>query len=328
MNRMRIIAPARSPFMAKQVISAGADEIYVGLRPIGPKQLSFDGRFQTVGGHSAHVEDGRSLEKIVNEAHRHGVPVQYCANPYLLPRALEHQYLHHVERGLSAGVDSVHVSSLQTLKLMRKHFDHATKVTMGSQFGTVNEGHMRLLADHGVSAVVVSNALTLDELSELSKYGVALVVRGNLESGGVPGYCRMIESPNSDQVGEGSRTRYEVRSDRRTSLAPYLDDAHDCNLCSLNDLLAAGVGAIKLLGREAPNPVTMAAVVALFREWLELYGRQRAPHEIRRHMEQQSLLWTMRWKPRFCDQQRCCHGYNVDHNVSANNPRGARCGKN
>jgi len=312
MKRMQIIAPTRSLFMAKQVIAAGADEIYLGLCPVGPRQISFDGRFQTTGGHGAHVKDDQALQKIVNEAHRASVRVHYCANPYLLPSALEHQYLHHVERGLNAGVDCIHVSSLQTLKLVRKHFADVV-VTAGSQFGALNEGHIQFLAEYRVSSVVVSNVLTLDELAQLSGYGIGLVVRGNLESGGIPGYCRLLESPNCDEMGEGTRTRYEVRSsDGRRFLLPLLDHAHDCNLCNLGDLINVGVSAVKLLGREAPNPVTMAAVVALFRQWLD-YGEQSVPPmEIRSRMEQSSLLWTMRWKPRFCDKRRCCHLYNVD----------------
>ncbi|GAA3326575.1 hypothetical protein GCM10020331_063030 [Ectobacillus funiculus] len=56
LDQLKLVAPVRSKFMLQEMLEAGVDEIYVGVRHPLLQQLSFDNRFQTVAGYPAHFE--------------------------------------------------------------------------------------------------------------------------------------------------------------------------------------------------------------------------------------------------------------------------------
>ncbi|MBH5318817.1 U32 family peptidase [Paenibacillus sp. GSMTC-2017] len=305
---MNIVAPARSPFMLKEMIEAGANEVYIGLKPKSLRKLSFDGRFQTVADYPAHVEDEETLESMVKFAKRDGIKVAFMANPILLPRDYEDEYKRHVATAVEIGVDFVTVSSLQCARIIRKA-GITVPLIAGSSFSLLNRGALRMLKDWGFERANVPHSISIEELAGWKEEGLQLQMTGNFGSGSVPGLCRLWESPNNLEMGDGTRSVYRLTLPNGGTLdqSSFLDAATDCSLCSLRELEQAGISSIKLIGREAPNPSTLAVVIDLFRQWLDMESEGKPVSKKIEVMEREMLMWTMKWVPRFCDKQRCTY---------------------
>jgi collagenase-like PrtC family protease len=304
----KIIAPARSRFMLDRMIEAGANEIYVGLKPQNMNQLSFDGRFQTIADYPAHVEDIEQLNRIIQNAHEHHVKVIFMANANYIPKNLEKEYLTHVESAVSLGIDYITVSSIQSIKLIQREGIQIPLIS-GSVMSPTNIGTVKMLKDMGINRITVPHCIKLNEILELKSVGIDMMITGNFGSGSLPGSCRLWESPNNLEMGDGTRTVYKAIIDNQKTLdnTNLLDSATDCSLCSLEALFEAGIMGIKLIGREAPNPNTLSIVVDLFRQWVELGVEGKSIEEKIKVMEREQLMWTMKWEPRFCQKKRCSY---------------------
>ncbi|MFD0588618.1 U32 family peptidase [Paenibacillus sp. GCM10027627] len=294
--------------MLKEMIEAGANEIYVGLKPRGLRQLSLDGRFQTVADYPGHVPDEDTLDNMIKQAHRQGVKVTFMANPVLLPRDCEEEFVRHVAIAAEMGADHVALSSLQGAKLLQTAGIRLPFIA-GSGFSVLNRGMLGLLREWGFQRATVPHAITIPELQKWKAEGLELQVTGNFGSGSLPGLCRLWESPNNREMGDGTRTVYRATLPGGDTMeqTAWLDSATDCSLCNLGELERAGIGYIKLIGREAPNPSTLAVVIDLFRQWLDMEEERKPVSAKIEVMERELLMWTMKWVPRFCDKQRCTY---------------------
>lgn len=294
--------------MFDEMRESGADEIYVGLKPPSfLNQLSFDGRFQTVAEHPAHFESVDDLSEVVQLAKSEGITVNFMANATFIPKPLQSEYVKFVAQAVDVGVDRLTISSIQTLQLLR---DSGVDVpfTSGSAMAPTNIGHVRLLKSLGVSTITVPHCIQVNEISQWKNEGIEMIITGNFGSGSLPGSCHLWESPNNIEIGDGTRSEYRyVANDGIMSQSSFLDAATDCSLCSLKELKEAGVVGLKFIGREAPNPVTLAMVVDLFRRWLDMEEEGQSVEGKIETMEREDLMWTMKWVPRFCEKKRCTY---------------------
>lgn len=308
MQKLTLIAPARSKFMLNQMLDAGADEIYVGLSFPKFKQLSFDDRFQTIAGYPAHAKNTDELQTMIEIAKKKKVKINFMANIPYVPESLQDEYVRFVEKAVSIGVDYITVSSIQTIQLIKKA-GISVPIVAGSSLGPTNIFMVRMLKELGVFRITVPHCVTLDEMKKWKEVGLEMITIGNFEKGSIPGYSRLWESPNNLEIGEGERTNYKIElpDGQKLRNIPIIDSSTDCNLCSLEQLSESGITGIKLIGREAPNPVTLAAVVELFRQWIEMGVMGIHLNEKIEMMEQEELMWVMRWVPRFCDKKRCTY---------------------
>lgn len=309
-NKLKLIAPVRSLFMLKQMLTARVDEVYVGLKPDCMEVLSFDSRFQKVSDVPSQVETDQELEEIVRAAHAAGKPVGFMANAYYVPKSLEDAFVRHVRRGVAAGVDSVTVSSLNAVHVLRQH-GIEIPIEIGTLMAATNSGYLHMLKELGVTRVLVPQGMLLEEIQELAKEtDLELIVTGNFGGGHVCGHCRMSECPTQESIGQGCRSGYRVELPDGSvqEQLTVLDGATDCSLCSIPDLAGAGVSAMKLMGREVPNPITTSKIAEIFRHWMdETVVGGRTSQELYEEMDMGDMMWTMMWKPRFCEKQRCSY---------------------
>jgi len=290
------------------MLDAGADELYVGLAPKGLRQVSLDGRHQTVADFPAHFPNEESLGEVITLAKCRGASVTFMANAPFIPRSWEDAFIRHVETAVCLGVDSVTVSSIQTIRLLRKA-GLSVPLVVGSALGPVNVGQVRLLKELGVFRITIPHCVRVEELKAWRDEGVEILVTGNFGTGSLPGMGRLWEAPTNREIGDGTRTAYRINlpDGRVADAVSFLDGATDCSLCSLETLVDAGVTGVKLIGREAPNPVVLAAVVDLFKQWIAWGTEGLTPAEKMERMEREHLMWTMKWVPRFCEKQRCTY---------------------
>ncbi|MFY0519494.1 peptidase U32 family protein [Lysinibacillus sp. UGB7] len=308
MDNLKMVAPVRSKFMMEEMIEAGANEIYFGVSNPLFQQMSFDNKFQTVADYPAHFSDWDDLDDIMAMAKAHQIKVIFMANTPFIPNSLETSFQSHVYRALEKGVDAITISSMQSLNLL-KNVEKNIQMISGSQLAPVNKYGAEILTELGVRRITISQSMTLEEIQSLRNLDVELMITGNFGTGSIANYCRLWESPNNNEMGEGVRTLYRLLSPLNNQINQHhiLDSATDCSLCNLEDLVSSGVTAIKFIGREAPNPVTLAMVVNMFNEWKEMGVSGFSIEQKMKVMEQEQLMWIMKWVPRFCEKCRCSY---------------------
>ncbi|MCL7412983.1 MAG: U32 family peptidase [ANME-2 cluster archaeon] len=289
---MNLMAPAESMATAVNVIEAGADEIYLGLETPGLVNLNLSGR-----GRSCNVKDRAELADIVNFAHERGVLVDYTVNAPFMADSMEKMYLDHVIRGVEAGVDALIVGEFGALTLLHE-MDMGLPIHASVLLNNFNRGQIEMLAGMGVAKVVLPFKITMDEIRQLSGLGVELEVFGQFGCSNINGTCHLIH--NADEaisLGLPCRANYRVSKDGR--LHAILDAGTDCSLCSLGQLMDAGVSALKVVGR-CMNPEMIRIIVQTYRSGIDMVQDGATPAGIKTWVLEEIPFWMM-----MCDQHRC-----------------------
>jgi putative protease len=291
-TKMNLMAPAESMATAVNVIEAGADEIYLGLETPGLVNLNLSGR-----GRSCNVKDQPELVDIVTFAHERGVLVDYTVNSPFMADSMEEMYIDHVMRGVDAGVDALIVGEFGALALLHE-LDLELPIHASVLLNNFNRGQIEMLADLGVAKVVLPFKITMDEIKQLSGLGVELEVFGQFGCSNINGTCHLIH--NADEaisLGLPCRANYRVSEDGR--LHAILDAGTDCSLCSLGQLMDAGVSALKVVGR-CMNPEMIRTIIQTYRSGIDMVQDGATPAEVKDWVLEEIPFWMM-----MCDQHRC-----------------------
>ncbi|MCK4929318.1 MAG: U32 family peptidase, partial [Methanosarcinales archaeon] len=277
---------------AVNVIEAGADEIYLGLETPGLVNLNLSGR-----GRSCNVKDQAELADIVTYAHERGVLVDYTVNAPFMADSMEEMYVDHVMRGVDAGVDALIVGEFGALALLHE-LDLGLPIHASVLLNNFNRGQIEMLANLGVDKVVLPFKITMDEISQLSGLGVELEVFGQFGCSNINGTCHLIH--NADEaisLGLPCRANYRVSEDGR--LHNILDAGTDCSLCSMGQLMDAGVSALKVVGR-CMNPEMIRTIIQTYRSGIDMVQDGATPAEVKAWVLEEIPFWLM-----MCDQHRC-----------------------
>jgi len=289
------MAPCRDIDTAGRVLKAGAGRIYLGLSAPELSNLNFSGR-----GDSANVPHTDELFTIVEMAHSRGVEVDYTVNTPLLTDELEEAYASHVERGVDCGVDGLIIADWGAIELVGE-MDTGLPITASVLLNTLNTAQARMLLDAGASRVVAPFKLTIPELAALRKTGLELEVFGALGCSNVNGTCHLFHSMGESlQLGLPCRANYRVEPGNR--LCGMLDAGQDCSICSLPELDAAGVWALKIIGRAMPADF-VTFIVETYRDALDMVGRGAEPDELQNMILERSPMWGL-----LCETGRCKFG--------------------
>lgn len=286
------MAPAESFETAVNVIEAGADEIYLGLETPGFINLNLSGR-----GRSCNVKDAAELKDIVDYAHTNGVQVDYTVNTPFMADSIEDDYVRHVLRGVDAGVDALIVGEFGALVLLHE-MDTGLPIHASVLLNNFNQGQIRMLAGMGVANVVLPFKITVEEIRELTGLGVELEVFGQFGCSNINGTCHLIHSADEAvQLGLPCRANYRVSTDGR--LHAILDAGTDCSLCSLGQLMDAGVTAVKIVGR-CMNPEMIRTIIQIYRTGIDMAMNGTSPAGIKAWVLEEIPLWMI-----LCEQGRC-----------------------
>jgi putative protease len=311
MKRFNVMAPSRSLEMTRYQCDAGADEIYLGLdgREINPRYVNFtfNGRYNTIDNVPCQVTTEAELRRIVEYAHTRGVRVNYTANIHYLSETFAEEFDRYLDAGIGAGVDYLIVSNIGLMRYIRKR-GISLPIVAGVFLVTPNAEQVRMLADQGVSRVVLPQAITMSELERFTCIDdVEIEIFGHFGGGNNCGRCMLLHSPTVVDIGPGCRAAYDVYQGGKlhSTQCYFLDAAADCSLCAIPELMNLGVDVVKIVGRESANSFVNSKITELYclvRDW-SLEGMSMV--DIKRKLHDEQLVWTSLWTPRFCKRRRC-----------------------
>jgi collagenase-like PrtC family protease len=204
-------------------------------------------------------------------------------------------------------VDYLIVSNLGLIRYLRRR-GVSLPIVAGVFLLTPNVEQARLLEDLGVQRLVLPQGVTLRDIALFKRRTrLEIEIFGHFGGGNNCGRCMLLHSPTIADIGPGCRAAYDVEGPdgRRSAREFFLDAAADCCLCSVPPLMRIGVDVLKIVGRESANSFMNSKITELYRRVQDLTLEGLTVKQIKRRFEEEELVWTAMWRPRFCDKQRC-----------------------
>ncbi|MFE1961505.1 peptidase U32 family protein [Streptomyces sp. NPDC059479] len=299
-------APVRNLQMLELQIAGGATEIYLAHRPPADQPRSFDALPGKRDGDPTQVSNRRLLKEIIAQAHAAGMRVHFCADAPAVDDDAKTAFLTHVEHGIEAGADTVVIGSLPAARWVSETHP-GTPLVAGAHLGVTSVAHARYLQEtYGVRRIVVPHATTLDEIAAFCAVdGLEVEVPVQTGSGADCHHCRL---PDQRGSGLGCRAGYRSASAPDGAvgdLGGFLDGASDCALCDVPSLVALGVAALQIPGRESPIVRQNAKITQMYRRALNGVAKGWSTKQTIADIDRVELMWQMGWVPRMCEQQRC-----------------------
>ncbi|MFE7328129.1 peptidase U32 family protein [Streptomyces sp. NPDC057565] len=299
-------APVRNLQMLELQITGGATEIYLAHRPPAESGSSFDALPGKRDGDPTQVSNRRLLKEIITQAHAAGMRVHLCADAPAVATGDKDAFLTHVAQGIDAGADTVVVGTLPAARWIAERHPGVPLVA-GTHLGVTTVAYaQRLQEAYGVRRVVVPHATTLDEIAAFCAVdGLEVEVPVQTGSGANCHACRLPDQAGS---GLGCRAGYQgtpAPEEAVADLGGFLDGASDCALCDVPSLVALGVAALQIPGRESPIVRQNAKITQMYRRALNGVAKGWSTKQTIADIDRVELMWQMGWVPRMCEQQRC-----------------------
>ncbi len=265
-----LLSPAGDFPSLMAALKAGADAVYLGLE--GCNMRARAGNFTVP-----------EIEEAVERAHGYGARLYVCTNTSLRDEDVERLELIFPEL-YSAGVDAVIASDLAAVDLAA---DNGLDVHVSVQTNISNTRSLHVLKDMGVSRVILSRELSLNEISGIassSPIEVEVFVHGALCTA-LSGRCYLSSylygrSANCGECLQPCRKKWrlvsedgelELETDASGYIRTYLLSPRDlCMIEHIPEILDAGVSALKIEGRGRPADY-VGTVTGVYREAVDRY---------------------------------------------------------
>ena len=255
MKSIELLAPAGSPEALDAAIGEGADAVYLGLN-------DFNARLRSANFTYAQFEGAlRSLHKM-------GKKVYVTVNTVFEQREADrmYQFLKYLN---SQKPDAIIVQDFGVIEMCKKEFP-SLKLHASTQMNIASARGANALSRHGVSRVVLSRELSLQELRGIKKetnLELEVFVHGALCIS-VSGICLFSsflggKSANRGMCTQACRRLYH-RLDRSEGEGYYFSPNDLQLLERIPDLSAIGIKAIKIEGR-MKSASYVGAVVSAYR---------------------------------------------------------------
>lgn len=273
-QKLELLAPAGSWEALEAAVRSGANAVYLGGSLFSARA-------------NAQNFDNNALQKAVLYCHARGVKVHLAVNTLLLNHELQ-QALEFVAFACTLPVDAVIVQDAGLLNLLRKaapdlQLHASTQMSIHAPEGT------KLLAEQGITRVVLSRELSLKEITEIcqalkdsgfSQFEIEHFVHGALCMS-VSGQCYF-----SSLLGSRSGNRGQCAQTCRLPFSVSNGTGYDLSLKDLSmieriqELADAGVTSFKIEGR-MKRPEYVAAATAACRLALD---KQTIPQSLMKNL--------------------------------------------
>ena len=276
----KLLAPIMRFQAAVQVIEAGADELYCGV-----KMPMKD--FSLYRGTEHCVSTYEELKAIVGYAHDFGVKVFITANMPFTADIIEKEWREHISKCLEQEVDALIVGDLGVLSII-KDIDADVALLASTYFATMNHEAANFLKRLGFSRVILERHLTIPEISEIvrkSAVEIEVFVHG-AGCSNINTNCYFFHykyPPLNEALREVDGFKnpctlnfeiYDTKSRERIGEAPILDAFTFCSICELPALVKTGVAGLKIVGR-GDFIAYQKNATRVYRELLDLIGENK-----------------------------------------------------
>lgn len=308
---MKILSPLRSVSEVGPLKAAGADEFYCGLSPPGWTQKFGAAWANRRDPASAGVADEQALREIISAAG--SAPVHVTLNsPHYPPGAVQilADYGSRLLRVI--GVRALIVADMDLLLALIER-GHAADLHLSSLATSTNAASARFFRELGISRIILPRHLTLAEIDRCVIDGMGfeafLINDGCVFEEGLcatthdAGTFCMADGDGLKNMPPGILDRYAFwkwvqnncgcSSSRGFPLGP-------CGLCAIPKLQAAGIGSLKVVGREA-SPERKYASVKLAAMARDIAQDGGGPESIR------EAIIAVRGAASLCEQTHACY---------------------
>jgi putative protease len=254
---MELLAPAGSPEALDAAVGEGADAVYLGLK-------DFNARLRSANFTYAQFESAlRSLRKT-------GKKVYVTVNTVFEQREADRMY-QFLKYLASQQPDALIVQDFGVLALARSEFP-SLRLHASTQMNIASARGANALSRHGVSRVVLSRELSLEELRGVkseTNLELEVFVHGALCIS-VSGLCLFSSFLGGKSANRGMCTQACRRLYRQTNgQSGYYFSPNDLQLLErVPDLASAGITALKIEGR-MKSASYVGAVVSAYRVVLD-----------------------------------------------------------
>ena len=252
-KKPELLAPAGSYDSFTAALKAGADAVYMGGPFFGARAF-------------ADNPDEKGLLKALDYAHLRGKKIYLTVNTLLKESEIGEKLFDYLAPLYENGLDGVIVQDWGVISFLKRHFPRlplhgSTQMAVGGPEGA------RLLAETGLTRLVLPRELSLSEIKEMCRCGgleTEVFIHGAL-CYSYSGQCLMSSflggrSGNRGRCAQPCRLSYE---DGRMMNMRDL-----CALKELPLLWEAGVSSLKIEGR-MKSPAYTAGVTAIYRRYLD-----------------------------------------------------------
>lgn len=280
MSRTRILSPLSHLREVAPLAKAGATELYCGLVP-----ASWEKRFTLIGSvnlrhdKAANLPSLAALRAAIKTAHRHSTPVFVTFNAHFYSKLQLPLVLAQIKKALAAGADSLIIADPALIQLVQKKFPKAS-ISLSTGQPCFNSQALKFFKQLGASRVVLPRHLTAKEIRPLAKSAKSLGLETecfvlNAICPFIDGLCTFqhIVEPTLEMPTQplACRAEYKVsvsgqgKKDIARAHAKLWNStvSEDCGLCSLPQLLRAGITSLKIAGRANPLEKKLADLAAL-----------------------------------------------------------------
>lgn len=273
-KRAELLAPAGSFDIAKAVINAGADAVYLGGRSFGARAYA---------GNLSEEE----VIQIIDYAHLRGSRIYMTMNTLVKPTEMNDSVVEYLKPYYEAGLDAVLVQDLGMFRLVKQAFPELP-IHVSTQMTTTGPESARLLVEEGAERIVLSRELNLSELSQVKQAigdrEIEVFVHGAL-CYCYSGQCLMSSfrggrSGNRGRCAQPCRQEYTAKVfSNLTDVASVVNDRKHaymlspkdiCTIEILPDIIEAGAYSLKIEGR-MKNVTYAAGVTSIYRKYLDMY---------------------------------------------------------
>ena len=157
--KCEILAPVGNLEDLDQIISAGADAVYIGLQGYSARPREADFTIEQI-----------KTARMITE--KQGVKMYIAVNA-VVPDTLVGDLLDSIHEMEKIGVDAFIVSDIGLINYLHKN-QIKTPIHASTLLGVYNRENLQLLSDMGVTRIILSSDLLINEIADLMEYNDSL----------------------------------------------------------------------------------------------------------------------------------------------------------
>jgi putative protease len=329
---VNLISPITSFSGATKIISAGADELYCGVKIPGIRYTLLSQRNPQMCNLPTYDE----LRRVVDYAHEQGVETIVTTDFPIMTEAIEKQLENHIRSCIESGVDALIATDIGTI-LAIKDIEADIPIYASTYLASMNYEAVDFLRKLGVKRVILERHVTIDEIKEivqLNDLEIEVFVHGpgcsniNVNCYGCISsqfVKRMPKNPDKKiHVWPPCLLEYEVyriegKDLQKMKDTPILDAYSYCSLCQLPSLIKTGATGFKIVGRCLPL-THQEEITKIYREFIDLIEQDQMELFQKRLEKAKSEVSMRNVDLRLCEQKRCYYNplFHVPYRISVN----------